>query len=94
VLYPFIWATLWIEKTAPKIALPPELAKLNAWDAHQPNPYKIEYAYGAHDAENPVATVYERIKTRHWVMTVLGFAFYGQLLVTMLVYGWLGTVGR
>jgi hypothetical protein len=94
VLYPFIWATLWIEKTAPKIALPPELAKLNAWDEHQPNPYKIEYAYGGHDAENPVATVYERVKTRHWVMTVLGFAFYGQLLVTMLVYGWAGTIGK
>jgi hypothetical protein len=94
VLYPFIWATLWIEKTAPKIALPPELAKLNAWDEQQPNPYKIEYAYGGHDAENPVGTVYKRIKTRHWVMTVLGFAFYGQLLVTMLVYGWAGTIGK
>jgi hypothetical protein len=93
LMYPAIWATLWIEKTAPKVPLPPEIEAQNRWDESQPNPYKMEYAYSGANAEHPVAEVYDRIKTRHRVMTVLGFGFYALLLSLMLFYGWAGTLG-
>jgi hypothetical protein len=90
VIYPFMWATLWIEKTAPKVALPPEIAKLNEWDEQQPNPYKIEHAWGGgEDGDPPLDQVYERIKLRHRVMTVLGFGWFFGLLCMMLAYGWM-----
>jgi hypothetical protein len=94
LVYPAMWATLWIEKTAPKVPLPPEIEAQNRWDDSQPNPYKIEYAYSGPNAEYPVAQVYERIKLRHRVMTVLGFGFYAVLLATMLFYGWAGAQGQ
>jgi hypothetical protein len=93
LVYPAMWATLWIEKTAPKVPLPPEIEAQNRWDDKEPNPYKIEYAYSGPNAEHPVATVYERVKTRHWVMTALGFGFYAALLSMMLFYGWASTPG-
>ncbi|MFT3721583.1 MAG: hypothetical protein QM782_23040 [Pseudorhodoferax sp.] len=93
-LYPFMWATLWIEKTAPKIQLPPALEAVNRWDDSQPNPYKIEYSYSGANAEHPVAEVYKRIKLRHWVMTVLGFGLYASLLIVMLSYGWAGATSK
>jgi hypothetical protein len=94
LVYPAMWATLWIEKTAPKVPLPAEIEAQNRWDESQPNPYKIEYAYSGADAEYPVAQVYERIKLRHRVMTVLGFGFYAALLSMMLFYGWAGAQGQ
>ena len=91
-IYPFMWGTLWIEKTAPKIALPPEIAKLNEWDEQQINPYKIERAWGGgEDGDPPLDQVYERIKLRHKIMTVLGFGWFIGLLLLMLWAGWAGT---
>jgi hypothetical protein len=94
LVYPAMWATLWIERTAPRVSLPAEIEAQNRWDDSQPNPYKIEYAYSGPNAEYPVAQVYERIKLRHRVMTVLGFGFYAALLAMMLFYGWAGAQGQ
>jgi hypothetical protein len=87
-IYPFIWATLWIEKTAPKIPLPPHIAELNEWDERQTNPYKIEHAWGGgEDGDPPLDQVFQRVKVRHRVMTVLGFGWFFGLLLLMLWSG-------
>ena len=88
-VYAPMWATLWIEKTAPKVPLPPEIEALNRWDDQLPNPYKIEHAYGGPGSEHPVTEIYERIKVRHWVMTAISFGVYAGLLLAMLSTVWL-----
>ena len=55
----------------------------------------IEHAWGgSEDGDPPLDQVYQRVRRRHRVMTLLGFGWFFGLLLMMQACGWAGMAAK